>query len=458
MPAEHTTAVLRAKTGDLYNFANSSLGRDLLPTAIMEIKAKSRLARLLRAPRLIVIEIIILSLLCLLGGSIPQKSDGHTSRIFEGSPSPFVDLIGLDSIFTNPLFIAVCLLAAVSLILTLAAQLRGLSARLSRVPAREAFSSAPFRMEFERPRRSEEVDTAPQIDIVSKRREGALGSPLLHLGIVLIMLGGGIRALFGVDAVVDLIEGETLPPTSEAWAKQWPALLAEPLKCDLPVTLQTVNLSTYLAGGIRGLTARFSIDDEEYELAVNKDLRIGGARLFLSSMVGIAAMLDLKSGTSTPRRDAVFMQPLERERYERTIEWQNGVSLHLRAEGPPDGHRPDALEVRAMRDGGLLFTDSVFIGQSVQISDEGVLTLHALPYWVQVRGSRDPGLWITYAGFALVIIGVTILFALIRTDTCVEISRAGEKESVFIALKAERLAPLFEEHFKRLVRQEGGEA
>jgi hypothetical protein len=71
--------------------------------------------------------------------------------------------------------------------------------------------------------------------------------------------------------------------------------------------------------------------------------------------------------------------------------------------------------------------------------------------WIRLRGSRDSAMWLAYLGFALAVIGATMIFTLVKVDACVIISPAGDRERVFVALRPQRFAPLFEERFQRLV-------
>jgi len=69
-----------------------------------------------------------------------------------------------------------------------------------------------------------------------------------------------------------------------------------------------------------------------------------------------------------------------------------------------------------------------------------------------LRGSHDPALWLAYLGFALVIAGAVLIFAVVKVDACVLVTPLGERERVFVALKPHRFAPLFQERFEQLVR------
>jgi hypothetical protein len=100
----------------------------------------------------------------------------------------------------------------------------------------------------------------------------------------------------------------------------------------------------------------------------------------------------------------------------------------------------------------------VRVGEAVSLPGGYVLKLSGAPFWARLRGSRDPALWLAYAGFTLTLIGAAIIFTIVKVDTCVTVTPAGERERVLVALRSQRFAPLFEERFQRLVREQGGQA
>ena len=106
-----------------------------------------------------------------------------------------------------------------------------------------------------------------------------------------------------------------------------------------------------------------------------------------------------------------------------------------------------------MRDGALLFTGDARPGQTASLRTGEKLVLLGTPFWVRLRGSRDPALGLAYLGFGLVMAGVVLIFAVVKVDACVLVTPMGERERVFVALKPQRFAPLFQERFEQLVRE-----
>lgn len=425
--------------------------------------------RFLRSPRLIVGEIGAIAFAGVLGAALPQAgkaSIAELARLREHGPlaTALVDLFALDHVFQSAWFLALTLLAAASLSIVVGEQLQRLRVLWSQRLTEAHFQRAPFRVEFERPARlaSAPADAAARTVLRTERRLGLVGSPLFHIGILLVIAAGALRALFGVEAVVDLIEGERLPPAAEAWAAQWPAALAKPFQLDVPLTLDAVEATRYPGGDLRDLRVRLSVQRservEQEEVAINSELQAPGGRLYLGSDYGPAGLVEWEDDAGALVKEAVLLVRSATGGYEGVSSGPAGARAHLRGHVDGAGNHPSALDVRVLDGSALLFAGTVGIGQRVPLHGGRALALHGVPFWARLRGSRDPGLWLAYTGFALVLAGATIIFAVVKIDTCVVVRPAGNHERVTVALRAQRFPPLFHERFQRLVRQEGGSA
>lgn len=222
------------------------------------------------------------------------------------------------------------------------------------------------------------------------------GSTVLHIGLLLIILSGISRALFSTEAIVDLVEGETLPPTATAWSGQFPGLLARPFYLTHPVTLHSLHESRYPNGSLRDLSATLSVG----KLALNHDLTLPDGRLFLTSEFSPAALVEWSPG----QREAALLDSHTRSGHSTG---PNGLNAYLRA----STDRSESIDVRIMRNTGLLYAGAMRIGQTLTLAGGETLTLHGLPLWSRLRGSRDASVWFAYLGFALILTGCVLLFA-----------------------------------------------
>ena len=251
----------------------------MAPTEILR-----RARRILRSPRTIVAEILGIALAGVLSTLVDQDP-GVADRVrFEvGHPrlAPWVRGAGLDHVFTTWWFLGLVALAGASLCLVLVEQWRWLFEEWGAPLAEESFRAAPYRVEFER-----ESRRAPPLRIWTRGRVGLLGSPLFHLGLLVVTLAGLGRALFGANAQVDLYEGETLQPAQAAFGAQWPGPLARPLALDWPIVFQRLVPDYYPSGRLRQLTAQVAVQSEGgrrlAEVAINSPLAVGASRLHVS--------------------------------------------------------------------------------------------------------------------------------------------------------------------------------
>jgi hypothetical protein len=434
--------------------------------------------RLLRSPRVIVGEIAALAVLGVIGAALPQDGVAplaELERFRSGGPlwTTVLHGLALDHIFRSVGFVALTVLASGSLVVVLWEQLRRARNQwtLRLTPAH--FQSAPFHVEFDRSANRPGGDSlvgryhpssaqSSSLELVwTENRLGLLGSPLFHAGLLLVIVAACWRALFGAEAGVDLLEGDTLAPTAQAWAVQWRGPLASPFHLSVPMTLKSVHATRYESGQLQGLKVRVSVHRpeglRETEIAVNRDSHAAGARVFLSSGFGPAALLEWQPHNAAATREAVLLESRGGGIFESAAAGPDGERAYLRAQVDAYGNPPDSVEVRVMKEGALLAVADARPGETISLPSGTRLALRGTPFWARFRGNRDSALWLAYAGFALALIGATLIFTVIRVDGCVVVIPLGDHEHVFVALKPQRFAPLFEERFQRMVEREQGQ-
>ncbi len=427
--------------------------------------------RFLLRPSVITVEIVGLTLAAIVGASLPQLGIARGEdvvRLYQSGPvfSALVEFFSLDNVFGSAWFLGLTVLTAASLSIVVCQQLRRLPKAWRRPMSREDMQDAPYQIEFERAARDHRAAVADgpaqRIAMRTTGRLGLAGSPLFHAGLLLIIVAGGLRALFAVNATVDLLEGESLPPTAEAWGAQWPAAAAEPLRLDVPLTLESVTVKRYATGALRDVRAVLSLDTEDRAVrktvAINHEVQAPGGRLFLGADVGPTALVEWTQTGAEPLRDAVMLRSLGNGTYQKAFYLEGYIKVFVRADVDPDGNHPELLDVRIVDNerGALLFGGQMRPGDRVTLENGRTLTLHGVPFWTRLRASRDPSLWPAYLGFAMALIGIAILYAVIKVDTCVVVTPKGDREQVFVALRAQRFAPMYRERFERLVRAQGG--
>ncbi|MEI7899945.1 MAG: cytochrome c biogenesis protein ResB [bacterium] len=333
-------------------------------------------------------EIVVITLAGVAGVVFPQAgtSDGGEAlaRLRESLPAlaALGHALALDRVFRSVWFLSAVALAFASLLVVAVEEVR----RLLRA-------------------RSRQLPTA--------------GGLLIHAGLLLVILAAVLKALFGAEAMVDVMEGETLPPTSAAWAVQKPGAWVSPLRVANPVTLESVDARRYTAGDLQSLAVRLRLSGEEAtaprmaDVPVNKSAEASGVRLFVGSEYGPAALIEWKGPSEVTASTAVLLKHERGQRFAGKLAGPDGARAYLRAEVNSAGNRPGGFEVRVMKGSSLLFAGVVRIGETITLPSGSSLALHGAPFWVRLHANRDPALWLLYLGFACVFLGVTVRFTLI---------------------------------------------
>lgn len=421
------------------------------------------LKRFFRSPALIVGELLLITALGGLGAALPQAGVAAAPEVARlrthgAFVTALVDGLALDHIFTSPAFLIALGLATVSLSIVVVEQVRRLRSQWKLLPAEAHFRSAPYRREFTRPAAP---DAGRSLRIHTRGRLGLAGSPLFHAGLLCVILAGGLRALFGTEAVVDLYEGEILPATVEAWGAQWPGPLGKPFRLDAPLVLKAVESTHYKTGDLKTLRLKLALEGpgggQVHGLGVNEELGTRQGRLYVDAQHGPAALVEWEAPPSAPLRTAVLLEKKEPSAFGAYTQGPGNLRARIRVPVPPGEQRPGHAEVRILDGASTLAEATLQPGETLALPGGGLLKLHGLPYWARLHGNSDPALGLAYTGFALALLGAALTFGVVKVDECVSVTPEGDAERVVVALRPHRFAPLFQERFERMVREHGGE-
>ncbi len=426
----------------------------------MSVTWLQRLKHFLISPATIVGDLAVITLLGSLGAALPQAGVAAAAEVgWLRQHGPFLsflaDHLALDHVFTSPPFLVALGFATVSLSIVVVEQIRRLAAQWKLTPTEGAFRGAPFRAEFTRPA------SGAATTLRTRGRLGLAGSPLFHLGLLCVILAGALQALFGVSAVVDLYEGEVLPPAVEAWGAQWPGPLGSPFRLETPLRLVSVESTRYGGGDLRTLRLRLaevtSNGDQMREMGINQDLPVPRGRLYADNQHGPAALVEWSLPAKPPQRTAILLEKKEAAAFGAYSQGPGHLRARIRVPMPGDGSRPGLAEVRVLDGPATLAEGPLRPGESLPLPGGGALKLHGLPYWARLHGNHDPAIGLAYLGFALALTGAALTYGITRVDELVAVTPEGEFERVVVALRPHRFAPLFRERFERLVRDHGGE-
>lgn len=408
-----------------------------------------RLVAFLRRPAVIVTEVLALAAGAALAASIPQQPDaGEIRRFAEAHPGlgRAAEALGLHEVVTSPWFLVLAAGCFLSLVAVQVQQWPRLRRTWAASPTAATFAAAPFRRSVA----LAEARSAPGAPrFATAGRAALLGSPVFHLGLLILVGAGLVRALTFRDAIGRALEGETLAAAPGAFEAERGGWLSGTLALARPVTVRRIDEERYPSGTLRQVRARLALGGEgpsagEREAAVNSPVDDGAVRIYVAGEHGLAALVEAV-GPEGPRPLVALLE-------ERGGEWRGGLrpggglELRFRAVVTP---RPRSVEVRALSDGVLLGIAELAPGSQVALGAGRALRLHGLPYWVQLRASRDPSRPLFFAGVAMAILGVIFMFGFNRVDSGVFV----EGDRLVVALRPQRFAPLYAERFERLCEE-----
>ena len=270
-----------------------------------------------------------------------------------------------------------------------------------------------------------------------KGRWTRFGVYTVHLSVVLLLVGGLIGSIFGFDGWVNIPEGESV---SQIRLRSQERVL----QLDFEIRCDDFDVSFYETGAPKEFRSSLTILEQGREvlkkdIIVNDPLRYKGVNMFQSSYGQLPSDKLVLSFTSAKTgmvytRDAGINQPLTipeklgtfvLTEMRRSAKFR-GVDIGDAYVGiltPPGG---DPVEViLPMRFPSF---DRMRKGE-VQIA----VVEQGQRFYTGLQVTRDPGVWVVYSGFILMIIGCYITFFMSHQQICVELAASGKKTGVTVA-------------------------
>jgi hypothetical protein len=418
-----------------------------------------RVRKFLRSPRTIIVELLGIALAGVAATIVDQNPTGlQRERFAEAQPflAKLVHALALDHVFSAWWFLSLVGVAACSLAIVTVEQWKRLFREWG-TPGETAFRTVPYRREVRRPAAVVAPGTERRVSVTTTGRLGSLGSPIFHAGLLLVALAGVARMLLGADAAREVWEGARVPVVAEAFEVQDHGPLAAPVAIPEPVKFLELQPTYYPSGGLLGLSARLEVGEGEKRtetIAVNDPLDLGNTRLYLTQSFGPAAILDIP-GASAPGAQAVLLAPDDIGGFSWVGPLPGRRELRVRAPPATRLARPSGIvDVRVLEGDALVAAGRLEPGSALPLPDGTSLVLRDVRWWVRVTASRDPTAWPMFAGFAIAILGVVLMFGVVRVDTLVVAEPGEGGEKVTLAMRPQRLAPVFAERFERLVERE----
>ena len=270
-----------------------------------------------------------------------------------------------------------------------------------------------------------------------KGRWTRFGVYTVHLSVVLLLIGGLIGSIFGFDGWVNIPEGESV---SQIQLRSQ----AQVLQLDFEIRCDDFDVSFYDTGAPKEFRSSLTILEQGREVVkkdiiVNDPLRYKGVNMFQSSYGQIPSDKLVLSFTSAKTGmiyslDASPNQPL-------TIPEKLGtfVLKELRRSAkfksidigdayvgiltPPNGDPVEIILPARFPSFDKMRKGEVVIAVAEQVQR----------FYTGLQVTRDPGVWVVYSGFILMIIGCYITFFMSHQQMYVELAASGKQTEVIVA-------------------------
>ena len=269
-----------------------------------------------------------------------------------------------------------------------------------------------------------------------KGRWTRFGVYTVHFSVVLLLVGGLIGSIFGFDGFVNIPEGESIQRVQMRNS-------AETFDLGFEIRCEDFDVSFYDTGAPKEFRSSLTILEEgqpvlKKDIFVNDPLRYKGINIFQSSY-GTLPSNDVVLSFTSSKTGKVYTQ--------RTSIGQSVVI--------PEKLGTFAMKglVRSFKFKGhdvgdaLVGTLTPIDGDPVEVAlplrfpsfdkmrkDKVVIAVveNVPRFYTGLQVNRDPGVWVVYCGFILMIIGCYITFFMSHQQICIELVETGKRTEVIV--------------------------
>lgn len=285
--------------------------------------------------------------------------------------------------------------------------------------------------------RVEETDKGYCI-FAERFRWSRLGVYIVHLSIVLLLLGALIGLIYGFNGYVNIPEGDTVD-SIRFYDSDRTLRLPFKIRCD------AFDVSFYDTGQPKEFRSKLTILENgepvmQKDIIVNDPLRYKGINLFQSSYGKIGAeslTLNFKVGSTGKTYSEIV-------KIGRQIDVPEGLGK-FRLQGYRQSYPFRGQDLGETFFGIYTAKD----GKSTRIAlpvryplfdaqvRNGAFSVwgtdHEFKHFTGLQVTKDPGVWVVYAGFIVILLGCYITFFMSHQQICIEVSKAGNKSRVRVS-------------------------
>ncbi len=290
---------------------------------------------------------------------------------------------------------------------------------------------------------SERVDDSVFF-FAEKGRWTRLGVYIVHSSVILLLMGGLVGSFFGFEGYVNIPEGAARDTIRLRNTNQ-------PLKLPFAIRCDDFNVSFYETGAPEEFRSRLTLvkDGKEIyqrDIVVNDPLRYAGINIFQSSYGNMRPHKVTLSFTSTESgmtytKQATIGEPVQIPEglgqfvvahFHSHYQFMGMMDLGDTFIGtltPPEG---DPVEVAVPLQHPDF--DKMIVKRGIRKSDVIIaITDYEAGHYTGLQVNSDPGVWLVYAGFLVMIIGCFITFYMSHQRVGVELTARGKETRVAVS-------------------------
>jgi cytochrome c biogenesis protein len=270
-----------------------------------------------------------------------------------------------------------------------------------------------------------------------KGRWTRFGVYAVHLSVVILLIGGLIGSIFGFDGFVNIPEGET---AQQIRLRNRP----QSIRLGFAIRCNDFTVSFYDSGAPREYRSSLTILEngqpvKEKDIIVNDPLRYKGISIYqssygtLPSTEVVLSFTSQKTGMTYTEKATIDQPVIIPEKLGSFVIREYRSSTDFK--GRPIG---DAfIGVLTAAEGEPVEVILPLRFPSFDKMRRGAVVIAVVDrvprYYTGLQVNMDPGVWIVYAGFILMIIGCFITFFMSHQQVCVELVDAGRNTRVIVA-------------------------
>ena len=292
-----------------------------------------------------------------------------------------------------------------------------------------------------------------------KGRWTRIGVYIVHLSVILMLVGAVIGSIFGFEGYVNIAEGDSVQSIRLRNSGHM-------LKLSFAIRCDDFDVSFYDTGAPKEFRSSLTVLEQgkpvlSKDIIVNDPLHYKGISIFQSSYGELPAQkqdvqlsdeitlsFSSKASGMIYEKKARIGQPIEIpedlgkfviDEFRNTFNFR-GQDLGAAVVGTLDQTNGASVEVvlpvkfPSFDKMGPIFNKSRKDDVIISVADINLeRTPAAVRYFTGLQVAHDPGVWVVYSGFILMILGCYITFFMSHRQICVDVNATGDKCRIMVA-------------------------